>query len=77
MSATPRSLRSEFDDVVATFDGLEEGEIGNIVDAQWWSPHELATGMSLSSWDLPTIARAAVAALTRTSGGPGDQSPAV
>ena len=61
------------DDVVTTFDGLEEGEIGNIVDAQWWFPDELATGMSLSSLDFPTIARAAVAALTPPAERPGDQ----
>ena len=61
------------DDVVTSFVGLEEGEIGNIVDAQWWSPDELATGMSLSSLDLPTIARAAVAALTPPAERPGAQ----
>jgi len=55
------------DDVVATFDGLEEGEIGNILAARWWAPDGLASGMSLSSLDLPVIARAAVAALRPTS----------
>ena len=62
------------DDVVITFDGLEEGEIGNIVDARWWAPDELASGMSLSSLDLPVIARAAVAALQPISERTEDQS---
>lgn len=53
------------DDVTVTFDGLEEGEIGNIVDAQWWAPDGLALGVTLSNLDLPAIARAAVSALQR------------
>lgn len=51
------------DDVVVTFDGLEEGEIGNIFEARWWAPDQLGSDMSLSSLDLGAIARAAVAAL--------------
>lgn len=56
------------DDVTITFEGLEEVEIGVILDARWWAPDDLLGGMSLSSLDLPTIARAAVAALTAPPG---------
>lgn len=55
------------DDVTITFDGLEEGEIGNVLDARWWAPEELSSGMSLSRLDLPDIAGAAVAALQLAS----------
>ncbi len=51
------------DDVTVHFDGLEEAEVGNVVDARWWNPTELAGGLSLSNLNLPVIADAAVAAL--------------
>lgn len=62
------------DDVTVTFDGLEEGEIGNIVDAQWWAPDGLALDVTLSNLDLPAIARAAVSALQRITETPGKHS---
>lgn len=60
------------DDVIVTFDGLEDCEIGNIFDARWWAPDDLATGASLSNLDLPAISRAAVAALTRATENPSE-----
>ena len=58
------------DDVTVTFDGLEEAEVGAILDARWWAPDDLVSGMSLSSLDLAAIARAAVAALRRPAADP-------
>lgn len=49
-------------DVSVTFQGLGDGEIGNIFSADWWSPDALGLG-SLSNDHLPQIARRAVAAL--------------
>lgn len=51
------------DDVQITFAGLEEGEIGNILEAKWWAPADLVDGMTSSSLDLPAVARAAVDAV--------------
>lgn len=47
---------------MVSFDGLEDGEIGNILDWRWWDPGELTDGMTLSSLKLPMIAQRAVAA---------------
>ena len=57
------------DDVTVHVDGLEEAEVGNVVDARWWKPADLASGLSLSDLDLPAIADAAVAAALRPGGG--------
>lgn len=51
------------EDVTVAFAGLEEGEVGNILEARWWDPADLVEGMTSSSLDLPAIARTAVAAL--------------
>jgi 8-oxo-dGTP pyrophosphatase MutT (NUDIX family) len=51
------------DDVVVSFDGLEQDEIGNVLDAKWWSPAELSAAVTGSDLDLRSIADAAVAAL--------------
>lgn len=65
------------DDVTVHFDGLEEGEVGNVVDSRWWNPAALSSGLSLSSLDLPVIAATAVASVRPRSGGPGDRGVSV
>jgi len=55
----------EVDDVVVTFDGLEQDEIGNVLDAKWWAPAELSADVTRSDLDLRSLADAAVAALRR------------
>jgi 8-oxo-dGTP pyrophosphatase MutT (NUDIX family) len=37
------------------FGGLEEGEVGNILQAQWWTPEALRKDGSAASPDLPDI----------------------
>jgi 8-oxo-dGTP pyrophosphatase MutT (NUDIX family) len=54
------------DDVVVTFDGLEQDEIGNVLDAKWWAPTELSADVTRSDLDLRSIADVAVAALKGT-----------
>lgn len=55
------------DRVSVTFAGLGDGEAGNIVAADWWSPSDLAVGVPLSNDQLPEIARMAVAAVHKTA----------
>lgn len=52
------------DDVVVTFEGLEEGEVDNILEARWWNPTDLADGISLSNLNLPAIAHLAANAVS-------------
>lgn len=51
------------DDVTTTFAGLEADEVDNILEARWWYPADLVSGMTSSDLDLPAVARAAVAAV--------------
>jgi len=44
------------------FEGLEVAEIGNIVEARWWTPAELAD-VPLSNMDLPRLMALAVQAV--------------
>lgn len=53
------------DDVTVTFAGLDDDEVGNIIEARWWAPADLVDGMTSSDLDLPTIAQAAVSAVGR------------
>ena len=73
MSATPRSSRSELTTWSLASMGSRRVRSATSLMRSGGLPHELATGMSLSSLDLPTIARAAVAALTPPAERPGDQ----
>ena len=50
-------------DVEVHFGGLEEGEVGNIFRAGWWTAEDLAADGSAASPDLPDMMRAAVAAV--------------
>lgn len=45
------------------FGGLEEAEIGNILQAQWWTPEALRTDGTAASPDLPDIMVAAIDAV--------------
>lgn len=47
------------DDVTVRFDGLEEAEVGNVLDSGWFDPALLPD--QLSNPDLPEAARLAVA----------------
>lgn len=51
------------EDVTVTFAGLEDEEVDNIIESRWWTLGDLVDGMTSSDLDLPTIARAAVAAV--------------
>ena len=46
-------------DVVVTFEGLEDGEVGNIFNANWWHPTDLLNDVSLSNSGLPIAQLAA------------------
>lgn len=50
-------------DVVVTFEGLEDGEVGNIFNANWWQPTDLLNGVPLSNSGLPAIAQLAADAV--------------
>lgn len=52
--------------VTTTLAGLDSEEVGNILEARWWDPADLVPGMTSSDLDLPTVARAAVAAIRAT-----------
>jgi len=45
-----------------SFDGLESAEVGNIVEARWWAPADLAD-VPLSNLDLPRLMALAVEAV--------------
>ncbi|WP_183100507.1 NUDIX hydrolase [Nocardioides pelophilus] len=45
------------------FGGLEEAEIGNILQAQWWTPEALRTDGTAASPDLPDIMATAIDAV--------------
>lgn len=45
------------------FGGLEEAEIGNILQAQWWTPEALRTDGTAASPDLPDIMVTAIEAV--------------
>jgi 8-oxo-dGTP pyrophosphatase MutT (NUDIX family) len=45
------------------FDGLEDGEIGNILQAAWWTPDALAAEGTAAAPDMPEIMAAAIAAV--------------
>lgn len=51
------------------FGGLEEGEVGNILQAAWWTPEALADDGSAASPDLPEIMATAIAVALAPSGG--------
>lgn len=55
--------------VEVRFDGLEEAEVGNLLQAAWWTPERLAADGTAAAPDLPEIMVAAVAALERVDGG--------
>jgi len=43
------------------FSGLEEAEVGNILQAAWWTPEALGADGTAASPDLPEIMAAAIA----------------
>ncbi len=49
-------------DVEITFEHLEPAEVGNVVEARWWTPEELARDGRLVAPDLPDIMSAAIVA---------------
>jgi 8-oxo-dGTP pyrophosphatase MutT (NUDIX family) len=44
-------------DVDVVLDGLEELEVGNVTEAAWWFPDDLAADGTAASADLPAIMR--------------------
>jgi 8-oxo-dGTP pyrophosphatase MutT (NUDIX family) len=44
-------------DVEVVLDGLEEAEVGNVTEAAWWFPDDLAVDGTAASADLPEIMR--------------------
>ena len=51
------------------FHGLESAEVGNILQAGWWTPAALSDDGSAASPDLPEIMAAAIAATVAPAGG--------
>lgn len=51
------------EDVEVSFDGLDAGEVGNILRADWWTADDLAADGSAASPDMPEMMRTAVAAV--------------
>ncbi|GAB2990047.1 NUDIX hydrolase [Nocardioides montaniterrae] len=51
------------EDVEVHFEGLDAGEAGNIVRAEWWTPEALEADGSAASPDMPEMMRAAAAAV--------------
>ena len=45
------------------FDGLEPGEVGNLLQAQWWTPEALRADGTAASPDLPDIMVSAIDAV--------------
>ena len=41
--------------------GLEPGEVGNVLDAAWWTPEEMAADGTAANADLPEVMGLAVA----------------
>jgi 8-oxo-dGTP pyrophosphatase MutT (NUDIX family) len=49
--------------VEVSLDGLEPGEVGNVLAAAWWTPEALAADGTAANPDLPTIMERAVATI--------------
>ena len=49
--------------VAVDFSGLEQGEIGNVFTAEWWTPEKLRVDGSAASPDMPEIMAVAIAAV--------------
>lgn len=47
-------------EVSITFEHLEPGEVGNVMEARWWTPQDVATDGRLVAPDLPEIMSAAI-----------------
>jgi hypothetical protein len=50
------------------FGGLEPGEVGNILQALWWTPEALRKDGTAASPDLPDIMRSAIDAVREGTG---------
>lgn len=51
-------------EVEVVFSGLEPGEVGNILRAEWWTPGALADAGNAAHPDLPDIMTTAIRTLT-------------
>jgi len=51
------------------FRGLEEAEVGNILQAAWWTPEGLRSDGTAASPDLPEIMAVAIAVAAAPAGG--------
>jgi 8-oxo-dGTP pyrophosphatase MutT (NUDIX family) len=47
-------------DVEVSLEGLDAGEVGNLTEAAWWFPEDLAADGTAASPDLPEIMRRAI-----------------
>ncbi|QYJ05152.1 NUDIX domain-containing protein [Nocardioides panacisoli] len=54
-------------DVEIDFSGLEPGEVGNLLQVDWWHPHDLAATGTAAHPDLPDIMTTAIDAVTKGS----------
>lgn len=50
-------------DVAVRFDGLEEAEVGNILQSAWWTPDDLRADGTAASDDLPAMMTTAIDAV--------------
>lgn len=55
--------------VEITFAGLEAGEVGNVLQAGWWTPEALRADGTAASPDLPDVMTTAVARIVPPVGG--------
>ena len=54
-------------DTTVHFDDLEPGEVGNVLDADWWLPEALRDDGTAASGDLPDIMASAIVIVRGTS----------
>lgn len=49
--------------VEVSFDGLEAGEVGNVLRAEWWTPEALRADGTAASDDMPDVLAVAIKAV--------------
>lgn len=49
--------------VEVSFDGLEAGEVGNVLRAGWWTPEDLRADGTAASADMPDLVATAIRAV--------------
>lgn len=55
--------------IEVNFDGLEAGEVGNVLGADWWTPEALRADGTAASNDMPDLMAVAIKAVLADQGG--------